>query len=161
MVAEPKGKDASGSGVQDKGKGVADDDEDDVDDIEDMVPIRNIIKTKHSAQEIKQKVTEAINKENAVREANVLNQRKLMFPLWTLERLRKEVIEAPSSRWIELVLPFNVENSKDSQFDMPITRKAFIFHCFTPIVAIPSPDLKVDQGLLEYYHEFSQLQYLT
>ena len=72
-----------------------------------------------------------------------------------------KVIEAPNSHWLEPVLSFDVENSKDSQFDMPINRKAFIFHCFESTMAIPSPDPKVDQDLLEYYHEFSQPQYLT
>ena len=44
---------------------------------------------------------------------------------------------------------------------MPITRKAFIFHCFNSTAAIPSPDPKVDRDLLEFYLEFAQPQYLT
>ena len=85
-----------------------------------------------------------INQENKDREANLIYQRKLKFPLWSLERLRMKVIEAPNSHWLEPVLSFDVENSKDSQFDMPINRKAFIFHCFESTMAIPSPDPKVD-----------------
>ena len=111
--------------------------------------------------QLKDKVQEAINKENEEGEANLLKQRKLKFPLWSLERLRKEVIEALSSHWLEPILSFDVENSKDSHIDMPITCKAFIFHCLESTVAIPSPDSKVDQDLLRYYLEFSQPQYLT
>ena len=58
-------------------------------------------------------------------------------------------------------MSFGLDNSKDAQFDMPITRKAFIFHCFNSTVAIPSPDPKVDRDLLEFYLEFSQPQYQT
>ncbi|KAL7592583.1 hypothetical protein Lser_V15G33727 [Lactuca serriola] len=159
VVTEPKRKEASGSGVQDKGKGIDDNgEENDLDDIEDAAPISSAHKAKPTVQQIKERVKEAINKENEERE---LKQRKLKFPPWSLERLRREVIEAPSLHWLEPVLSFEVENSKDSQFDMPITRKAFIFHCFESTVAIPSPDPIVDQDLLNYYHEFSQPQYLT
>lgn len=58
-------------------------------------------------------------------------------------------------------MSFGLDNSKDAQFDMLITRKAFIFHYFNSTVAIPSLDPKVDRDLLEFYLEFSQPQYLT
>ena len=58
-------------------------------------------------------------------------------------------------------MSFGLDNSKDAQFDMPITRNAFIFHCFNSTVAIPSPDPKVDRDLLEFYLEFDKPQYLT
>lgn len=49
-----------------------------------------------------------------------------MFPLWTMENLLKEVIEAPSTHWLELVLSFDVENSKDSQFDVENSKDLFL-----------------------------------
>nr|KAJ0191135.1 hypothetical protein LSAT_V11C800454070 [Lactuca sativa] len=58
-------------------------------------------------------------------------------------------------------MSFGLDNSKDAQFDMPITRKAFIFYCFNSTAAIPSPDPKVDRNLLEFYLEFAKPQYLT
>lgn len=90
----------------------------------------------------------------------MLDQRKLKFPILSLERLRREAIDAPSSHSLEPVVSFAVENTKDCQFDMPITQKAFIFHYFESTVATPSPDPIVDQDLLNYYHEFSKPQYL-
>lgn len=92
---------------------------------------------------------------------DVLVTRQALFPPWTLEKLIKEVIESPSSHWLEPVASFDCDNTKDSQFGMLITRKAFVFHCFNSIANIPSPDPKVHRDLLNYYLEFSQPQYLT
>ncbi|KAL7603436.1 hypothetical protein Lser_V15G20514 [Lactuca serriola] len=47
------------------------------------------------------------------------------------------------------------------EFDMPITPKAFVFHCFLPIAEVPRPDTKVDREFIDYYLEFTQRQYLT
>ncbi|XP_023752233.1 uncharacterized protein LOC111900585 [Lactuca sativa] len=99
-------------------KGIDDDDddedEDDVAVIEESTPKSSYHKVKPNIQEIKERVNEAINQENEKSEVNLLKQRKLKFSLWSLERLRKEVIEAPSSHWLEPVLSFDAENSKDS-----------------------------------------------
>ena len=66
-----------------------------------------------------------------------------------------------NTHWLEPVMSLGLENSKDAHFDMPITRKAFIFHCFNSTAAIPSLDPKVDRDLLEFYLEFAQPQYVT
>ena len=58
-------------------------------------------------------------------------------------------------------MSFGLENSKDAQFDMPINRKEFIFHCFASMAVVPSLDTKVDRDLNDFYLEFSQPQYLT
>ncbi|KAL7594713.1 hypothetical protein Lser_V15G29516 [Lactuca serriola] len=44
---------------------------------------------------------------------------------------------------------------------MPITRKAFVFHCFELIIEVPSPHPQVDRELIDFYLKFGQPQYLT
>ena len=52
-------------------------------------------------------------------------------------------------------------NSVDSQFNMPLTRKAFIFHAFPHIAEVPHPHPKVDRELIDFYLRFAQPQYQT
>ena len=85
-------------------------------------------KLKPSDQEIREKMN-LLEKE--MKEKELLEKKKSMFPEWTIESLQREVIDEPSTHWLEPVMSFGLENSKDAQFDMPINRKAFIFHCFS------------------------------
>ena len=71
----------------------------------------------------------------------------MLFPPWTKETLIKEAIESPSTLWLEPVTSFDCDNTRDSQFDMPITRKAFVFHCFDSTTEVPSPHPQVDHEL--------------
>lgn len=101
-------------------------------------------------------------RERKQKEANdTLESRKTLFPLWTLDTLIKEAIKSPSSFWMEPVISFDLENSKHSQFDMLITRRAFIFHCFEQIASVPSLEPKVDTDFIDYYLAILQPQYLT
>ena len=105
---------------------------------------------------------ETEERERRLKEAqDLLESKKTLFPFWTLEKLLKEAIDSPSTHWLEPVVSLDCENTKDSQFDMPITRKAFVFHCFLPIAEVPHPDPKVDRELIDYYLEFAQPQYIT
>lgn len=88
-------------------------------------------------------------------------EKKTLFSLWTLERLLKEAIESPNINWLELVISFDLENKMDSHFDIPITRRSFVFHCFKPIATVPVPDARVDRALIDYYLAYSQPQYMT
>ena len=72
-----------------------------------------------------------------------------------------EAVEFPSVHWLELVTSFNLTNTRDNQFDMPITKRAFIFHCFDSIVDIPSHDVKVDKALIDFYLTYGKPQYVT
>lgn len=84
---------------------------------------------------------EAEERERKQKEAHdLLESHEILFPLQTLERMIKQAIDSPSTHWLEPVVSFDCENSTDSQFDMLITRKAFVFHCFEPTVEIASPD---------------------
>ncbi|KAL7599546.1 hypothetical protein Lser_V15G23044 [Lactuca serriola] len=45
---------------------------------------------------------------------DLLESRKTLFPLWTLEKILKEAIETPSILWLELVISLDRINSVDS-----------------------------------------------
>ena len=60
----------------------------------------------------------------------------------------KEAIDTPSILWLEPVISLDCSNTVDSQFDMPLTRKAFIFHAFDNIAELPQPVDK-DEGTLK------------
>ncbi|XP_023737212.1 uncharacterized protein LOC111885160 [Lactuca sativa] len=125
----------------------------------------NALKRKQNNRDLEEKLhkdEEETERERKLKELNdALECIKSLFPLWSSEKLLKEAIESPSTHWLEPVLCFYHENSRDSMFDMPITRKVFIFYCFESMVAIPSPNPMVDRDLIEYYLAFSQPQYLT
>ena len=72
-----------------------------------------------------------------------------------------EVVKFRSIHLLEPVTFFDLENTKDSKFDMPITRKGFVFHSFDSIATVPSPDAKVDKALIDFYLAFGKAQYLT
>ncbi|KAL7600730.1 hypothetical protein Lser_V15G23049 [Lactuca serriola] len=46
---------------------------------------------------------------------DLLESRKTLFPLWTLEKVLKEAIETPSILWLEPVISLDRINSVDSQ----------------------------------------------
>ena len=75
--------------------------------------------------------------------------------------LISQAIESPSIYWLEPIASFNCDKSKDSQFDTPITRKAFTFQCFDSTVGVPFPNPKVDHELIDFYLKYGQPQYLT
>ena len=100
---------------------------------------------------------EAKNKE----EEDVLQCKKTLFPEWDRDTLINQAIEFPSMYWLEPIASFECDNSKDSQFDMPITRKAFTFHCFDVTAEVPHPNPKVDRELVDFYLKNGQPQYLT
>nr|KAJ0197850.1 hypothetical protein LSAT_V11C700361140 [Lactuca sativa] len=131
----------SQSGPKDKGKGPIVEDSDDEEEI-----IAEALNRKAREREIDLNakiVKEAKERERRLKEAqDLLESKKTLFPFWTLEKLLKEAIDSPSTHWLELVVSLDCANTKDSQFDMPITRKAFVFHCFLPIAEVLHPDPK-------------------
>lgn len=65
---------------------------------------------------------EAEEKDRKEKEAHdILESRKTFFPLWTLERFLHEAVDFPNVHWLEPVTSSELANTKDSQFDMPIT----------------------------------------
>ena len=89
------------------------------------------------------KEAEETEKRNKEKE-DILQCKKALFPEWTRDVLISQAIKSPSFYWLEPIASFDCNNSKDSQFDMPITRKAFTFHCFDSTVEVPFPTPKVD-----------------
>ncbi|KAL7601420.1 hypothetical protein Lser_V15G24050 [Lactuca serriola] len=150
---------ASGLGVKDKGKKIAEDSDDDKETIADLLKKQGRDKDADMSARV---AREAEATERKMKEAHdLLESRKTFFPPWTLEKLLKEVIETPSILWFEPVISLDRINSVDSQFDMPLTRKAFIFHAFDNVVDILHPHPKVDRDLVEFYLKAAQPQYQT
>ncbi|KAL7598003.1 hypothetical protein Lser_V15G22322 [Lactuca serriola] len=151
---------ASGSGVKDKGKNIAEESED-----VDKETIADILKrqSRNNEADISARVArEAEEAERKQKEAHdLLESRKTLFPSWTLERLIKEAIDTPSILWLEPVSSLDRSNTVDSQFDMPLTRKAFIFHAFSNIAEFPHPHPQVDRDLIDFYMKAAQPQYQT
>ncbi|KAL7583070.1 hypothetical protein Lser_V15G44417 [Lactuca serriola] len=113
-------------------------------------------------EDVNRVAREAEEAERKQKEANdLLESRKTLFPAWTRERMIKEAIDTPSILWLEPVISFDCNNSVDSQFDMPLTRKAFIFHAFSNIYEVPHPNPEVDRELIDFYLKAARPQYLT
>ncbi|KAL7592851.1 hypothetical protein Lser_V15G34533 [Lactuca serriola] len=149
---------ASALGVKDKGKKIAEEeDEDDKETIADMLKRKNSRNVDDDNIRVEREAEEAERKKKEVHD--LLESRKTLFPAWTRERMIKEAIDTPSILWLEPVISFDCYNSVDSQFDMPLTRKAFIFHAFSNIFEVPHPHLEVDRELIEFYLKAAQPQY--
>lgn len=159
-TAEPPSIDqASGSGVKDKGKKIAEESDDDKETIADLFKKQGSDKDADMSTRV---AREAEAAERKMKEAHdLLESRKTLFPPWTLKKLLKEAIETPNILWLEPVISLDRINSVDSQFDMPLTRKTFIFHTFDNVANIPHPHPKVDRDLVEFYLKAAQIQYQT
>ncbi|KAL7587790.1 hypothetical protein Lser_V15G41370 [Lactuca serriola] len=127
-VAEPKGEDDTDS------------EEDDVYVEIPRKPVPKVDSSEKRTEEMSMK--EKAELEQKRKEAELLEKKKAMFPEWTKESLQRCAIDEPATLWLEPIMSFRRDNSRDEQFDMPITRKAFVFHCFNSTAAIPSPDPK-------------------
>ncbi|KAL7619172.1 hypothetical protein Lser_V15G03621 [Lactuca serriola] len=152
---------ASGSGVKDKGKNIAEEEDED----EDKDTIADMLKRKNSRnvdEDVNRVAREAEEAERKQKEAHdLLESRKTLFLAWTRERMIKEAIDTPSILWLEPVISFDCDNSVDSQFDMPLTRKAFIFHAFSNIFEVPHLNAELDRELIDFYLKAARPQYLT
>ncbi|KAL7610248.1 hypothetical protein Lser_V15G14214 [Lactuca serriola] len=151
---------ASGSGVKDKGNKIAEEsDEDDKETIVDLLKRQGRDKEADINARVAREAEEAERRQKEAHD--LLESRKTLFPPWNLEKLIKEAIETPSILWIEPVISLDRSNTVDSQFDMPLTRKAFIFHAFANIAEFPHPHPQVDRDLVEFYLRAAQPQYQT
>ncbi|KAL7600401.1 hypothetical protein Lser_V15G23655 [Lactuca serriola] len=151
---------ASGSGVKDKGKKIAEESgEDDKETIADLLKCQGRDKEVDISTRVAREAEEAERKQKEAHD--LLESRKTLFPSWTLERLIKEAIDTPNILWLEPVISLDRSNTVDSQFDMPLTRKAFIFHAFSNIAEFPHPHPKFNRDLIEFYLKEAQPQYQT
>ncbi|CAI9302398.1 unnamed protein product [Lactuca saligna] len=97
-------------------------------------------------------VREAEEKEKAKKEAQVtLKIRMMLFPKWTLKRIQNEVVDLPGQCWLDPVASFDVQNSQDSQLDLPLALKAFRYRAFVKFVDALLTDSKAGQMLFAFY----------
>ncbi|KAL7619307.1 hypothetical protein Lser_V15G04057 [Lactuca serriola] len=151
---------ASGSGVKDKGKKIVEEsDDDDKETIADLLKRQGRDKDADISARVAREVEEAERRQKEAHD--LLDSRKTLFPPWTLEKLLKEAIDTPSILWLEPMISLDRSNTVDSQFDMPLTRKAFVFHAFDNIAEFPHPHPKIDRDLVDFYLRAAQPQYQT
>lgn len=110
VTTEQKDNVASGSGTHEKKKETADSDvgETIAEALKRKKRERELDETLKVAKEAEEK--ERRNKE----EEEVLNCKKALFPLLTRDVLINQAIEFPSTYWLEPVVSFDYDNSKDS-----------------------------------------------
>ncbi|KAL7587596.1 hypothetical protein Lser_V15G40912 [Lactuca serriola] len=107
-------------------------------------------------------VKEVEEKERIAREAQLaLEAQKLLFPIYSMERILNEAIDIKNIYWLEPVVSFKLENSLDSQLDLPITLKAFQFWCFDGVANVPFTDKGADQMLFSVNLKHMKPQYET
>ncbi|KAI3682221.1 hypothetical protein L2E82_50084 [Cichorium intybus] len=58
--------------------------------------------------------------------ALLLESRKLHFPRWDFQRMRKDAITEPIENWLQPICSYDTSNQVDSQFDFPITARVFL-----------------------------------
>lgn len=63
----------------------------------------------------------------------ILENKKALFPAWTLERVQKEAIDESNTFWLEPKTSFDIKNEIECQLNFSITPRAFLFKCFVKI----------------------------
>lgn len=117
-----KVNEASVSKRDNKKKKIGEDDTDDEDDVFEENPAKPFQKTKYFDKELEEKFKKQTAKlEKQQKEKELLEKKKSIFPEWTIDSLQRSAIDEPSTHWLEPIMSFGLENSKDEQFDMPIT----------------------------------------
>ncbi|CAI9284604.1 unnamed protein product [Lactuca saligna] len=120
------------------------------------------LKRKKCNQELDQAqhvAKEAEVAENEARDARVtLKIENAHFPPWSMERILNEAIDNQNIYWLEPFVSFELENTSKSQFDFPITLKAFLFRCFEKVKKASISDDDVNHMLFSFYlkHEKPQ-----
>ncbi|XP_023734159.1 uncharacterized protein LOC111882023 [Lactuca sativa] len=121
-TVEPKDNEASISKRDKKKKKIGEDNTDDEDDVYEENPEKPYQKTKSTDKELEEKFKKQMDDlEKKQKEKELMEKKKSIFPKWTIDSLQKSAIDEPSVLWLEPVMSFGLENSKDEQFDMPIT----------------------------------------
>ncbi|CAH1428714.1 unnamed protein product [Lactuca virosa] len=90
-----------------------------------------------------------------------LQSKKLLFPKWTLKRIQHDAVDLPSQYWLEPVVSFDLQNTQDSQLDLPITPQDFKFRSFVKIANAPSTNCGADHMLFSFYLKHMKPQYET
>ena len=112
--------------------------------------------------EHQQIIREAEEKERAEKEAQTtLQSKKLLFPKWTMKRIQNDVVDLPNQYWLDPIGSFDLQNTQDSQLDLPITPKDFRFHAFVKVANVALIDSRDDQMLFSFYLKNMKSQYKT
>ncbi|CAH1427681.1 unnamed protein product [Lactuca virosa] len=75
--------------------------------------------------------------------------------------MQNQVVDMPSQYWLDPIASFDVQNTQDSQLDLPITPKAFRFRAFIKVANAPFSDSTADQLLFAFYLKHMKPQFET
>ncbi|CAH1415802.1 unnamed protein product [Lactuca virosa] len=107
-------------------------------------------------------IREAEEKERVEKEAQAtLQSKKLLFPKWTLKRIQNDVVDLPSQYWLEPIVSFDLQNTQDSQLDLPITPIVFRFRAFVKLANVSITDSGADHMMFSFYLKHMKPQYET
>ena len=109
----PSSGQASGTGVKDKGKQIAEEsDDEDKETIADLLKKQGRDKDADISARVAREAEEAERRQKEAHD--LLESRKTLFPPWTLEKLLKEAIETPNILCLEPVISLDRSNTIDS-----------------------------------------------
>ncbi|CAI9287051.1 unnamed protein product [Lactuca saligna] len=137
-----------------------------IDDNEDEEPDEAELKRRNARKaeidEHSRVIREAEEKERVKKEAQAtLNSKMLLFPKWALKCMQNQVVDMPSQCWLDPIASFDVQNSLDSQLELPITPNAFRFRAFIKVANVPFSDSTGDQLLFAFYLKHMKPQFKT
>ncbi|CAI9278050.1 unnamed protein product [Lactuca saligna] len=155
---KPKANDQNGNEASASNKGkekLVDKEEEEFSETENLIrkkrdkELNNLLKIckELEAQEAEAKIAKVM-----------LENLKSLFPSWSIKRIQKEAINNPSVYWL-LTISFELNNEVDSQFDFPITPRAFRFWCFEKIEKALIPNNEVSLKLFNFYLKYAKPQY--
>lgn len=85
----------------------------------------------------------------------------LLIPKWTLNRIQHDVVDLPNQYWLDQIASFGLQNSQDSQLDLPISPKAFRICAFVKVPNAPIIKSGANHILFSFYFKHMKLQYET
>lgn len=91
----------------------------------------------------------------------ILKSRMMLFPKWTLNRIQNDVVGLPSQYSLEPVPSFDIQNTQDSQLDLPLPHNAFRFRSLVKVANTPFIDSGSNQMLFAFYLKNMKPQYET
>ncbi|CAI9286146.1 unnamed protein product [Lactuca saligna] len=92
-----------------------------------------------------------VEHQRIIREAEVKEKAK--------REAQNEAVDLLIQYWPETVVSFELQNTQDSQLDLPITSKAFKFRSFVKVANVPSTDSGANHLLFSFHLNHMKPQY--
>ncbi|XP_023742892.1 uncharacterized protein LOC111891036 [Lactuca sativa] len=167
---EPKVNKASVSNKDKKKKKIGEDDTDNKDDVYVDIPKKPFPQDNTSEKQMEEITKkQCAELEQKRKEAELLEKKKSMFPVWTKDLLQWCAIDEPTVLWLEPIMSFGLDNSKDAQGEgqkclfARVDKHLFLTTCLEHILEIIQRcdqnnvvDKKLFVDMLRWYIQFRQ-----